>query len=164
MKKVNDLIFKYILNNAVKIFGVLLLAIITLQIIGRTFMDTPPSWTEEMSRFTFVWYSFLACIVTLREKQHLGLDYFYKKFNPKFARGVDYATQGLILFFGGYVLYYGVQLLGVVAKRKAPITGWSMVWFYLVMPIMGAMFVLIALENFQALLTADKQPKGGAAE
>lgn len=163
MKKINDLIFKYVLNNAVKVFGVLLLAIITLQIIGRTFMPTPPSWTEEMSRFTFVWYSFLACAVTLREKQHLGLDYFYKKFKPGFAHIVDLVTQGLILVFGAYCLYYGVTLLGVVAKRKAPITGWSMTWFYLVMPIMGALFVLVALENFEELLSK-KQPKEGIAE
>lgn len=164
MKKVNDLIFKWVLNPAVKIFGVLLLLVIILQIFGRMFMETPPSWTEEMSRFLFVWYSFLACIVTLREKQHLGLDYFYRKFNPRFAHVVDYFIQALILFFGGYTTYYGITLLSVVAKRKAPITGWTMNWFYLVMPIMGAMFVLIALENFQELATAKKRLEEGNKE
>jgi len=159
MKKINDLVFHYLLNNAIKIFGVALLFVILLQIFGRSFMSTPPSWTEEMSRFLFVWYSFLACVVTLREKQHLGLDYFYRKFSRTIARIIDYSTQALILFFGVYTTYYGYQLLGIVAKRKAPITKWNMTWFYLVLPLMGVLFVLVALENIQALVKASSEKK-----
>lgn len=163
MKKVNDLIFKFLLEPAVKIFGCVLLAVISLQILGRTFMETPPSWTEEVSRFTFVWYSFLACVVTLREKQHLGLDYFYRKFPAKFQHTVDLVTQGLILAFGAFCTVYGIQLLDVVAKRKAPITGWSMTWFYVVLPIMGVLFVFLALENLQELITNKKEKEDKAA-
>lgn len=162
MKKVNDLLFKFLLEPAVKITGVLLLLVITLQIFGRTFMSTPPSWTEEMSRFFFLWYSFLACAVTLRAKQHLGLDYFYRKFNPKFRHGLDMVIQVLVLAFGAYIAFYGIQLLSIVTRRKAPITGWSMTFFYLVLPIMGVLFILIALEHLEELI--HKNAKEGSAE
>ena len=162
MKRVNDFIFKFLLEPAIKIFGIALILVIMLQIFGRTFMKTPPSWTEEVSRFTFIWYSFLACAVTLRAKQHLGLDYFYNKFNVGFRHAVDIVIQLLTLVFGVYTAYYGTTLLSVVARRKAPITGWNMRWFYLVMPVMGVLFVLIALENLQALF-AKKDTEGGQA-
>ncbi len=159
MKKINDFLFKYVINNLVKIFGVALLCVILLQIFGRTFMSSPPSWTEEVSRFTFLWYSFLACAVTFREKQHLGLDYFYHKFPAGMRHGVDLATQLLILFFGVFIAFYGYNLLSVVANRKAPITGWNMRIFYMVLPIMGVLFVLVALENLQGLLTKKEGEK-----
>ena len=164
MKKVNDLLFKFLLEPAVKITGVLLLLVIMLQIFGRTFMSTPPSWTEEMSRFFFLWYSFLACAVTLRAKQHLGLDYFYRKFNPGFRHILDYVIQILVLGFGAYIAFYGVQLLSIVAKRKAPISGWSMTYFYLILPIMGVLFILIAPEHLKELVRANKIKKEGFAE
>ena len=164
MNKINDLLFKYILEPAVKVFGVLLLLVIMLQIFGRTFMSTPPSWTEEMSRFFFLWYSFLACAVTLRAKQHLGLDYFYRQFNPKFRYVLDYIIQILILGFGAYIAFYGVQLFSIVAKRKAPISGLSMTCFYAVLPIMGVLFVLIALESIEELVLRKKNEKEGTAE
>ena len=162
MKKVNDLLFKFFLEPAVKITGILLLLVIMLQIFGRTFMSTPPSWTEEMSRFFFLWYSFFACAVTLRAKQHLGLDYFYRQFNPRFREVLDYIIQVLVLAFGAYTAFYGVQLLSIVAKRKAPISGWSMTWFYLILPIMGVLFVLISLENLQELWAKKKAQEGPA--
>ncbi len=151
MKKLNDFIFRYLVNNAVKIFGVALLFIICLQIYGRSFMASPPSWTEEMSRFTFVWYCFLSTAVTLRNKSHLGLDYFYYKFPSKMKVTVDWCIQLFTLFFGLFILYYGIPLLDVVGNRKAAITGWNMRYFYVVMPICGALLALVALEELEAL-------------
>ena len=157
MKKINDCIFKYLINPVVKLSGVALLLVILLQIFGRTFMKNPPPWTEEMSRFIFLWYCFLGCAVTLREKQPLGLDYFYNKFNVKVRRTIDIIIQILTLVFGGYCAFYGTTLLDVVRKRVAPITRLSMRWFYFVLPIMGALFVLLALENLIDLLK--KEPE-----
>ena len=158
MKKINDCIFKYLVNPVVKVTGVALLLVILLQIFGRTFMKNPPPWTEEMSRFIFLWYCFLGCAVTLRAKQHLGLDYFYHKFSPGFRKAVDIVIQLLTMAFGLYCAFYGTKLLEIVHKRVAPITRLSMRWFYLVLPIMGVLFVLLVLENLIDLIK--KNPSG----
>ena len=72
--------------------------------------------------------------------------------NTKIRKTIDIIIQILTLVFGGYVAFYGTTLLDVVRKRVAPITRLSMRWFYLVLPIMGALFVLLAIENLIALL------------
>lgn len=164
MKKINDVIFKYIIHNAVKLFGVALLFIICLQIYGRSFMATPPSWTEEMSRFTFVWYCFLATSVTLRAKGHLGLDYFYNKFPSKMRSVLDWCIQLITLGFGVFIVKWGVPLLDIVGNRKAAITGWNMKYFYVVMPICGALLALVALEEIEALFRKALQAKKGGEE
>lgn len=152
MKKINDFIFKYLINPVVKVTGVALLLVILLQIFGRMFMKRPPAWTEEMSRFIFLWYCFLGCAVTLRHKQHLGLDYFYLKMGKKAQYIIDLCIQVLTIVFGIYCAVYGTQLLEIVTKRVAPITRLSMRYFYLVLPIMGILFVLLGLENLIDLL------------
>ena len=159
MKTINDCIFKYLINPAIKLTGVGLLLVILLQIFGRSFMQNPPPWTEEMSRFIFLWYCFLGCAVTLRNKQHLGLDYFYNKFSAKVRRVIDIIIQILTLVFGAYIAFYGTTLLEVVRKRVAPITRLSMRWFYLVLPIMGALFVLLAIENLMELVKKEPDTK-----
>lgn len=161
IKKLNDGIFKYIVNNAVKGFGVALLFVICLQIYGRSFMATPPSWTEEVSRFTFVWYCFLSCAVTLRAHQHLGLDFFYRQFPPKMQEAVDWAIQLITLGFGVFICYYGIPLLNVVGNRTAAITKWNMKVFYVVMPICGVLLALVALEEIEALIKRKKNPEQG---
>lgn len=164
MKKFNDVVFTYILNNAVKVFGVALLFIICLQIYGRSFMATPPSWTEEMSRFTFVWYCFLSTAITLRAKAHLGLDYFYRKFPTKMQTAIDWCIQVITLGFGLFIVYYGIPLLEIVGKRKAAITGWNMKYFYVVMPICGALLALVALEELEVLYKRTIANKKGGEE
>lgn len=159
MKKFNDMVFRYLVDPAVKITGVALLLIIILQIFGRSFMAHPPAWTEEMSRFIFLWYCFLGCAETLRAKQHLGLDYFYNKFGKTVRDVVDVIIQLLTLVFGVYCAFYGYQVLGVIAKRVAPITRLSMKWFYLVLPIMGALFALIAIENLIEMFKGFRKAK-----
>lgn len=152
MKKINDAVFKYAVDPVIKITGIALLLDIMLQIFGRAFMAKPPAWTEELSRFLFLWYCFLGCAVTLCNKQHLGLDFFYNKFSAKVRRVIDYCIHVLTLVFGGYLAFYGFQVLTVVTKRTAPITGWSMKWFYLVLPIMGILFVMLAVENIVEMI------------
>lgn len=163
MKKFNDMVFKFLVEPAIKIFGIALCLVIMLQIFGRTFMSTPPSWTEEVSRFTFVWYCFLGAAYTMRQKQHLGLDYFYMKFNPKFRHFIDIVINLCVTVFGLYTAVYGTTLLEIVSRRKAPITGWGMQWFYLVMPIMGVLFALVGIEFLLDVLKEGKS-KGKEGE
>lgn len=161
MKKINDCIFKFLIEPVIKISGVALLAAILLQILGRMFMANPPAWTEEMSRFIFLWYCLLGCSITLRNKQMLGFDYIYNKFGAKARYVVDLCIQIMVIAFGAYCTFYGSQLLEVVAKRVAPITRLSMRWFYLVLPIMGVLFVLLGLERLIELI---KNKNGIAGE
>ncbi len=161
MKKINDIVFKYLINPAVKVTGIALLLVILLQIFGRMFLSRPPAWTEEMSRFIFLWYCFLGCACTLRAKQHLGLDYFYNKFGKKVQTTIDVIIQILTAVFGLYCAFFGSQVIKVVAKRVAPITRLSMRWFYLVLPIMGVLFVMLSLENLIELFKKSKAERGG---
>ena len=74
---------------------------------------------------------------------------------------MDLCIQIMVIAFGAYCTFYGSQLLEVVAKRVAPITRLSMRWFYLVLPIMGALFVLLGLERLIELI---KNKNGIAGE
>lgn len=152
MKKLNYIVFDIVVNNLTKVVGIAMLCVICLQIFARMFMSTPFSWTEELSRFTFIWYCFLGCAVTLKAKEHLGLDYFYRKFKPGFARWVDILIQVLTFAFGVLCTFPGIRLLPITAKRLSPVMRIPMNYIYVCIPVMGLLFMLISVENMIGLL------------
>lgn len=157
MKKLNYFVFDIVVNNATKAVGIAMLCVICLQIFARMFMSTPFSWTEEMSRFTFIWYCFLGCAVTLKAKEHLGLDYFYKKFSPGIAYSADIIIQILIFMFGAICTFPGIKLLPITARRLSPVMRIPMNYIYLCIPVMGVLFMLIAAENLYGLLKKENR-------
>ena len=72
MKKTLDLIQKLInIFLSVAIFAMTL--IIFLQVISRYIFNSPLVWSEELSRYLFVWISFLAIADAVRTKSHIAL-------------------------------------------------------------------------------------------
>jgi TRAP-type C4-dicarboxylate transport system permease small subunit len=86
--------------------------------------------SEEVSRWLFIWMTFLGAIVALREHGHLGVDMVVQKLPP--------AGKKACLAIGHLVMLYIVWLLfqGSVAQAKinwdvtAPTTGASMAIVY----------------------------------
>lgn len=160
MKKINHFVFDIVVNNVTKVVGICMLCVICLQIFARMFMTIPFSWTEELSRFTFIWYCFLGCAVTLRAKEHLGLDYFYKKFKPGFAHVVNICIQLLTFAFGALCTFPGIKLLPITGRRLSPVMRVPMSYIYVCLPVMGVLFMLIAAETLIELL----KKRGGKEE
>ena len=71
MEKLIDFLFDTVLAAVLKIVGIILTLTILLQIFSRFIMIHPFSWTEELSRFAFIWFCFLGAAYTLRLKLHL---------------------------------------------------------------------------------------------
>lgn len=70
----------------------------------------PISWSVEFAQLLFVWVIFLGANRSLREGQHISVDFLTKKFPLKMATVLDILMSLLILSFLGFVCYYGVLL------------------------------------------------------
>lgn len=83
----NKFIEKY---NAVMVFlGMVCLitftGAVTLQIFSRIFLPKTPSWTEELSRYAFIYMVSFGCSVAVRKNEFVGVDIFTSML-PTFAR------------------------------------------------------------------------------
>jgi len=86
--------------------------------------------SEELSRFFFVWLTFIGAIVAMHEGSHLGMDALVSKL-PRTGKVVCLAVcQGLILLCC-VMLFWGTwRQHEVNATTMAPVTGLSMIWVF----------------------------------
>lgn len=80
--------------------GVFLLNIF-IQIILRLFFKSPLSFTEEVSRYSFVWMVFLGLSYATRYDRHIRVDFLYDRFPKiiKFLVEILLNILTIIIFF-----------------------------------------------------------------
>ncbi|PZQ00672.1 MAG: TRAP transporter small permease [Variovorax paradoxus] len=99
--------------------------------------------SEELSRFFFIWLTFIGAIVAMREGAHLGMDNFVNKLSRRGKLICLTLCQGLtllccVMMFRGTWVQHEIN-----ATTAAPVTGMSMIWVfgvaYLTAVAIGAM-------------------------
>ncbi|WP_461205637.1 TRAP transporter small permease [Clostridium sp. DL1XJH146] len=152
MEKLIHILYDVIIGNLIKIIGVIMALTILLQIFSRAFMKVPFSWTEELARITFMWFCFLGSGMAMKQKAHLGIDYFVNKLGPK-ARFVNEVVIYLIIAcFGSILFYYGMKISLIMHKQVSSVMRIPMSYFYAVIPLMGFLFLILAVYFLLELL------------
>lgn len=86
--------------------------------------------SEEMSRWAFVWLTFLGAIVLLRERGHMGVDIVLKKL-PKLGERISLIGAQLLMLACSLLFFWGSwQQMLININFPSPVTGLSMGWFY----------------------------------
>ncbi len=149
-------LFDIAVKTLVKAVGLVMLLSILLQIGSRLVLKVPFPWTDELSRGSFLWFCFLGSALAMRQNAHLGIDYFRSKLGEKGQWLSDLAVSLTVVLFGAIVCYLGWRLLGVVGRQRTPILRISMQWFYLAVPLTGALLALQGFEFFVKYLATGK--------
>jgi TRAP-type transport system small permease protein len=86
--------------------------------------------SEEMSRYLFVWLTFIGAVVTFRENAHMGVETLVRQF-PASGRLICMVASNVIIFFCSAVFFWGTWMQAPInASMTAPVTGLSMIWVY----------------------------------
>jgi len=108
--------------------------------------------SEELSRFCFVWLTFLGAVMAFREHNHLGIETLVQRFGRR-GRLICMALSNLIimgcagLFFVGATMQFDIN-----ATMFAPVTGLSLAWVYGVGLFTGAGVFIIAATRLLSVL------------
>jgi TRAP-type C4-dicarboxylate transport system permease small subunit len=128
----------------IEVVLVALLAAMVLMVFGNVVLrygfNSGITFSEELSRWAFVWMTFLGAIVAIKDNGHLGTDMLVGRLGPtgkKVCLGI--AETGMLyctwLIFSG-----GLAQLKISLDVEAPVTGWSMAW----LPAAGVVFAISA--------------------
>jgi TRAP-type C4-dicarboxylate transport system permease small subunit len=86
--------------------------------------------SEELSRFLFIWITFLGAIVTMRENGHLGLDSIVRKLSLR-GKKITFAISNLLMLGCCVLMFYGtLKQHGINATTASAVTGIPMSWVY----------------------------------
>lgn len=86
--------------------------------------------SEEISRWAFVWLTFLGAVVVLRERGHMSVDMALRLLPSWGERGCLILSQLLMLMCSGLFFWGSWQQIEINWTVPSPVAGWSMGLFY----------------------------------
>jgi TRAP-type C4-dicarboxylate transport system permease small subunit len=111
------------------------------------------SVSEELSRWLFVWLTFLGAIVALREHGHLGTEALVSRLGTT-GRKACLVVGYVLMLSCCWLLFTGsLEQTKINWDVSAPSSGASMAWFYAVGMVFGASAGAILLNDLVKLLT-----------
>jgi TRAP-type C4-dicarboxylate transport system permease small subunit len=143
--RISKFIYEYILNFIIRIVGIVMSLCVVVQIACRYIPGLNWPWTEELARFTFIWFSLVAIAMAYHKGQHMSINYFVLKFNIKIQQGLNYFIHILIFLSSTAITFYGIRLSFMSAGLRSPILDLSYFWFFMSVP---AGFSFVALFSF----------------
>ena len=117
--------------------------------------------SEELSRWLFVWLTFMGAVVALREHGHLGTDVLVSRL-PAAGKKVCLVLAQVAMLYVSWLLLKGSWAQMVInADTEAPVTGASVGIFYASGVLMGGSAIAILLRDLLRTLLvplSDNEP------
>ena len=143
---VQEVIYRHILRNACKVVGIVMTLAIILQVANR-YLPLGVTWTEEVSRLSFIWFCFICVAIAYVERAHPCISNLVALFGPKFRRVYDFFPFLAVLCMSIMLSYFGVEMAFMSVSQRSPIMRLSYFWFYMPIPVsFGAISILSSLD------------------
>ncbi len=98
--------------------------------------------SEEMSRYCFIWLTYIGAMVAMRDGGHLGVDTLVKHLPLGGKKFCVFLSESLMLFCNGLFLLGTYKMHELQVTNVSPVVGLSMIWVYgvgyVVAVVMGA--------------------------
>jgi TRAP-type C4-dicarboxylate transport system permease small subunit len=107
-----------------------MLAMVFGNVVLRWTVNSGIDVSEELSRYFFVWLTFIGAVVVMREHLHLGVDALVGRLGRRGRLGCMIASDALILFCCAVFFWGTWQQAAINASNFAPVTGLSMLWVF----------------------------------
>lgn len=129
------------------ILFVIMFGILIAQIIYRQILNSPLVWSEELAILLFVYIGLLGISMGIKKKQHVYIDFLYKKFPEKFQKVVDIfinvvvflSITGMIVI--GYKVFLRKRIFELIALKI------SAGWMYIALPLIGILMLIRFIQS-----------------
>jgi TRAP-type C4-dicarboxylate transport system permease small subunit len=97
--------------------------------------------SDELSRYAFIWLTYLGAMIAMREGGHLGVDTLVKVLPLAGKKICFFLSESLMLFCNALFLWGTYKMHDLQVTNISPVVGMSMIWVYglgyLVAVVMG---------------------------
>lgn len=127
----------------------LLVAVVFLQVASRFVFKLPIEWSEEMSRFLFIWFCWIGCSYATVRYHHIRITAHFRIMPKGIAVWLLRLGDVLWIGFNLVVLWGGVLYLGSILEYpyRAMITDINMFWIFLPIPVTFFIFTMRVAYN-----------------
>ncbi|KKK34993.1 TRAP-type transport system permease small protein [Salinicoccus sediminis] len=139
------------MNRVDKILGIIsvlffsaLLIVVVTQILSRYF-PYQFTWTEELSRYLFVYSMVTAAPVALRKSEFITVDMMPTSLSKNAERIYESVIAVFIMVFSIFLFIYGIQFTSLGVDFYAPTLGVDMVYIYASIPILALLLFVYSI-------------------
>lgn len=146
MQTVIDKFFK-LLEFLVVACMVAMVIMVFGNVVLRYVFNSGITVSDEMSRYCFIWLTYLGAMVAMREGGHLGVDTLIKHLGLTGKKVCLFVSEALMLFCNALFLLGTWKMHDLQVTNVSPVVGISMIWVfgigYIVAVVMGVMNIRI---------------------
>jgi TRAP-type C4-dicarboxylate transport system permease small subunit len=142
-----------LLNGLIALALAVMVILVFGNVVLRYAFNSGITVSEEISRWLFVWLTFLGAIVALRQRDHLGSDMLVSRLGPA-GKKVCLVVGQLLMLYIAWLLFQGsLTQARINADVQAPVTGASVAIFYASGVVFAVSAGVIILDDLLRVLT-----------
>ncbi len=120
---------------------------VTIQVVARYTALIPAwIWTEELSRFLFIWMVMLGSMIAVREGTHFVVD-VWPQLGPRPAALLQIVCNVFVLVFAIVFLWWGIQFVRFGWYQSSELAELPMPFIFVAWPLAGATWLLFVVES-----------------
>ncbi len=128
----------------------ILIVPVSLQVVSRYTALIPAwIWTEELSRFLFIWMIMLGAMIGVREGSHFVVD-VWPDLAPRPAALLQVASNLFVLVFALVFVWWGIEFVRFGWDQSSELAELPMVFIFIAWPVAGLTWVVFLGEAFIA--------------
>ncbi|MGG3449130.1 TRAP transporter small permease [Domibacillus aminovorans] len=121
-------------------------------VVMRYVFNSGITWSEEVSRFLFIWLIFLGAILALKDNEHLGVDSLVKKL-PVTGKKIVYIISNVFILITLVLVFNGSWKLTLLnVDQSSPAIGMPYAYIYVFGCIMSVSMAIIILVNLYRVI------------
>lgn len=152
LQLVIDRFFK-LLELLVVVAMVAMVIMVFGNVVLRYAFNSGISVSDEMSRYCFVWLTYIGAMVAMREGGHLGVDTVVKHLPVAGKKACLFLSESLMLFCNGLFLLGTYKMHDLQVTNVSVVVGISMIWIYGIGYVVGVVMGTINLNVLYRLVT-----------
>jgi len=119
--------------------------VVALGVLFRYAFGAALVWYDEFASYLLVWLTFYGAVVASYRRRHIGLEVLVERLPSGWKRALELFAEACVFGFQIVLCYFGWVLTQKIGDETAVSLVWvKMRWVYSVLPISGALMLLVS--------------------
>lgn len=105
--------------------------VVMIQVVSRFMLPSSPIWTEELSRYLFIYLIVFSSGLVIRHNRHVRLELFHWALSPVWQKVYQVFCHVLIGGFAYYILPYAMKYALIGRWQTSPTLEIPMSWVFM---------------------------------
>lgn len=152
MKKITDGFFR-LLEVLVVVCMVAMVVMVFGNVVLRYVFNSGIDISDELSRYCFIWLTYIGAMVAMREGGHLGMDSVVKLLPLAGKKTCLFISESVMLACNAMFFYGTLQMHDLQVSNVSPVLGMSMIWVYAIGYVVAVVMGIINVHTLYRLVT-----------